>query len=107
MKTIGVIGGSGLYKLDGLKEIESIAIETPFGSPSDDLVVGRLGDSRMVFLPRHGRGHHIIPSEINYRANIYALKTLGVDFIISVSLQTSQKGCYSVIDMALKAWKSL
>ena len=91
MKTIGVIGGSGLYKLDGLKEIESIAIETPFGSPSDDLVVGRLGDSRMVFLPRHGRGHHIIPSEINYRANIYALKTLGVDFIISVSAVGSMK----------------
>jgi 5'-methylthioadenosine phosphorylase len=91
MKTIGVIGGSGLYKLDGLREIESIRIETPWGFPSDDLVVGILGDAKMVFLPRHGRGHHIIPSEINYRANIYALKKLGVDFIISVSAVGSMK----------------
>jgi 5'-methylthioadenosine phosphorylase len=91
MKTIGVIGGSGLYKLDGLREIESIRIETPWGYPSDDLVVGKLGDIKMVFLPRHGRGHHIIPSEINYRANIYALKKLGVDFIISVSAVGSMK----------------
>jgi 5'-methylthioadenosine phosphorylase len=91
MKTIGVIGGSGLYKLDGLREIESIRIETPWGFPSDDLVVGILGDAKMVFLPRHGRGHHIIPSEINYCANIYALKKLGVDFIISVSAVGSMK----------------
>lgn len=91
MKTIGVIGGSGLYELEGLREIESLGVETPWGLPSDDLVVGKLGDVRMVFLPRHGRGHKIIPSEINYRANIYALKKLGVDFIISVSAVGSMR----------------
>ncbi|MBI4229050.1 MAG: S-methyl-5'-thioadenosine phosphorylase [Deltaproteobacteria bacterium] len=91
MKTIGVIGGSGLYKLEGLTAIESMSIETPWGYPSDDLVIGKLGDAKMVFLPRHGRGHHITPSEINYRANIYALKKLGVNFIISVSAVGSMK----------------
>lgn len=91
MKTIGVIGGSGLYKLDGLTEIESIRVDTPWGYPSDDLVFGMLGETKMVFLPRHGRGHQIIPSEINYRANIYALKKLGVNFVISVSAVGSMK----------------
>jgi 5'-methylthioadenosine phosphorylase len=91
MKTIGVIGGSGLYKLEGFTEIESVRIKTPWGYPSDDLAIGKLGDAKMVFLPRHGRGHHIIPSEINYRANIYALKKLGVNFIISVSAVGSMK----------------
>jgi len=91
MKTVGVIGGSGLYELEGLKDIEFISVQTPWGKPSDDLVVGRLGDTKMVFLPRHGRGHRIIPSEINYRANIYAFKKLGANFIISVSAVGSMR----------------
>jgi len=91
MKTVGVIGGSGLYELEGLKDIEFISVQTPWGKPSDDLVVGRLGATKMVFLPRHGRGHRIIPSEINYRANIYAFKKLGANFIISVSAVGSMR----------------
>jgi len=71
MKTVGVIGGSGLYEIEGLTDVESISIDTPWGSPSDDLIVGTLGDTKMVFLPRHGRGHKLVPSEINFRANIY------------------------------------
>ncbi len=71
---IGVIGGSGLYEIDGLKEVEEISIDTPFGAPSDQFVTGRLGEARMVFLPRHGRGHRLLPSEVNYRANIYGMK---------------------------------
>jgi len=91
MKTIGVIGGSGLYQIENLSNIESIKVETPFGEPSDDLVAGRIGDVKLVFLPRHGRGHTIMPSEINYRANIYAMKKLGVQSIISVSAVGSMK----------------
>ncbi len=91
MKTIGVIGGSGLYQIENLSNIKSIKVETPFGEPSDDLVAGRIGDVKLVFLPRHGRGHTIMPSEINYRANIYAMKKLGVQSIISVSAVGSMK----------------
>ncbi len=91
MKTVGVIGGSGLYEMNGLTDIHSIKVETPWGNPSDELVVGKLGGTEMVFLPRHGRGHKIMPSEINYRANIYALKKLGVKWIISVSAVGSMK----------------
>ena len=91
MKTIGVIGGSGLYQIENLSNIKSIKVETPFGEPSDDLVSGRIGDVKLVFLPRHGRGHTIMPSEINYRANIYAMKKLGVQSIISVSAVGSMK----------------
>jgi len=82
---IGVVGGSGLYEMEGLKEVREERVETPFGEPSDLLVTGRLGDARLVFLPRHGRGHRLLPSEVNYRANIYALKKLGVEQVISVS----------------------
>lgn len=82
--SIGVIGGSGLYEIDGLTDIEEVALATPFGEPSDSFVVGRLGDVRMVFLPRHGRGHRISPSEINYRANIWGMKRLGVNRILGV-----------------------
>jgi len=91
MKTIGVIGGSGLYELEGLEDVESKKVETPWGDPSDRLVIGKLGDTMMVFLPRHGRGHRILPSEINYRANIYALKKLGVSFIVSISAVGSMR----------------
>src|SRR5882724_513132 len=91
MRTIGVIGGSGLYEIDGLTQIERVAMSTPFGDPSDAYVVGRLGDARLVFLPRHGRGHRILPHEINVRANIHGMKQLGVEFIVSVSAVGSMK----------------
>jgi len=91
MKTVGIIGGSGLYEMEGLTDVETVSVETPWGMPSDDLAVGKLGDVRLVFLPRHGKGHKLIPSEINYRANIYALKKIGVEWIISVSAVGSMK----------------
>ena len=88
---LGVIGGSGIYDLDKLTGVEHVSVETPYGAPSDDLLIGRLGATKMVFLPRHGRGHRIAPSEINYRANIWALKKLGVTQVISVSAVGSMK----------------
>lgn len=88
---IGVIGGSGLYEMEGLEQIEHVTIPTPFGDPSDAIVTGVLNGVRMAFLPRHGRGHRYLPSEVNYRANIYALKLLGVERIISVSAVGSLK----------------
>jgi 5'-methylthioadenosine phosphorylase len=86
-----VIGGSGLYDLPDLTEIERVRVETPFGAPSDELLVGRIGDARMVFLPRHGRGHRIPPDQVPSRANIHALKQLGVEWIIAVSAVGSMK----------------
>ncbi len=88
---IGVIGGSGLYEIEGLTDVKKITVDTPFGSPSDVYVTGRLDGARMVFLPRHGRGHRLLPSEVNYRANIYGMKTLGVEQIISVSAVGSMR----------------
>jgi 5'-methylthioadenosine phosphorylase len=82
---IGVIGGSGLYQMDGLKAVRQVAVSTPFGKPSDKLVRGRLGDGELVFLPRHGKGHRWLPTEVNFRANIFAMKKLGVERIISIS----------------------
>jgi len=82
---VGVIGGTGLYDIEGLTNIKEVALETPFGKPSDTIVVGRLGQVGIVFLPRHGRGHRIIPTEIPSRANIYALKSLGVEHIIAIN----------------------
>ena len=82
---IGVIGGSGFYQMEGLTDVEEIEVDTPFGKPSDSLVLGTLEGARVVFLPRHGVGHRLLPSEINVRANIYALKSLGVEWIISAS----------------------
>ena len=82
---IGVIGGSGLYQMAGLQRVRQVAVTTPFGKPSDRLVRGRLGDAELIFLPRHGKGHRWLPTEINFRANIFALKKLGVERIISVS----------------------
>ena len=90
-RTLGVIGGSGLYGLDGLEDVERRKIDTPFGAPSDELLIGRLGDARLVFLPRHGRGHRILPNEVNSRANILAMKQLGVEWIISISAVGSMK----------------
>jgi 5'-methylthioadenosine phosphorylase len=80
-----VIGGSGLYDMEALTDVKEYAIRTPFGDPSDAIVVGALADQRVAFLPRHGRGHRILPTEVNSRANIFALKTLGVERILSVS----------------------
>jgi len=81
---LGVIGGSGLYDLPGIEGVRAVRVTTPFGVPSDDLRTGRLGGVEVAFVPRHGRGHTILPSEINFRANIYALKELGVEFLVSV-----------------------
>jgi 5'-methylthioadenosine phosphorylase len=82
---IAVIGGSGVYQIESLTSVEEVRLTTPFGDPSDAIVLGTLAGVRMAFLPRHGRGHRITPTEVNSRANIYALKTLGVERIISVS----------------------
>lgn len=88
---IGVIGGSGLYEMEGLTDIGTVSLETPFGNPSDEYITGVLDGVRMVFLPRHGKGHRLLPSEVNYRANIYGMKKLGVTRIISVSAVGSMK----------------
>jgi 5'-methylthioadenosine phosphorylase len=88
---IGVIGGSGLYAMPGLTELEQIRITTPFGEPSDAFLTGRLDGKRMVFLPRHGVGHRILPHEINFRANLWGMKHLGVDRLLSVSAVGSMK----------------
>ena len=88
---IGVIGGSGLYEIEGLSNIEEVAVSTPFGDPSDLYITGILDGVKLVFLPRHGRGHKFLPSEVNYRANIYGMKKLGVERIISVSAVGSMK----------------
>jgi 5'-methylthioadenosine phosphorylase len=83
--TIGVIGGSGIYAMGGLTGAREVRVKTPFGDPSDVIVLGQLEGKRVAFLARHGRGHRILPSEINFRANVYAMKLLGVERIISVS----------------------
>lgn len=88
---VGVIGGSGLYEIEGLTDLQEVQVDTPFGRPSDSYVTGFLNDIKMVFLPRHGRGHRLLPSEVPYRANIYGMKKLGVDRIISVSAVGSMK----------------
>jgi 5'-methylthioadenosine phosphorylase len=82
---IAIIGGSGLYEIEGIKKIDEIKIKTPWGFPSDSIIIGDLAGVRCAFLPRHGRGHRILPGEINSRANIYALKALGVEQIVSIS----------------------
>ena len=88
---IGVIGGSGLYQMEGLTNIEEVRVKTPFGDPSDAITIGTLGKEQIAFLPRHGRGHRILPTELPVQANIYALKSLGVEWIISVSAVGSLK----------------
>ncbi|HWP57772.1 MAG TPA: S-methyl-5'-thioadenosine phosphorylase [Candidatus Acidoferrales bacterium] len=84
-KVVGVIGGTGLYRMGGLDNVQEIGLETPFGAPSDCYVRGSIGDVELVFLPRHGRGHRFLPTEVNYRANIFGMKKLGVEWIIAVS----------------------
>src|SRR5678809_174869 len=91
---IGIIGGSGLYQIESLVDPEELRIETPFGPPSDLLIAGHIAGRRVFFLPRHGRGHRILPTELNHRANIYAMKKLGVAWLISVSAVGSLQGRY-------------
>src|SRR5271163_926901 len=88
---LGVIGGSGFYQMKGLDKVELMELETPFGRPSDPFYQGRIGDIEVVFLARHGRGHRILPSEINYRANVFGMKQLGVTHLVSVSTAGSLK----------------
>ncbi|MGD2077017.1 MAG: S-methyl-5'-thioadenosine phosphorylase [Chloroflexota bacterium] len=92
---IAVIGGSGLYDMDGLTDVERRRPMTPYGKPSDEITIGRLHGARLAFLPRHGRGHVLMPSEVPYRANIFALKTLGVRYIIAVSACGSLREAYA------------
>jgi 5'-methylthioadenosine phosphorylase len=100
---LAVIGGSGLYDIDGLEDVEEIEVDTPFGPPSDAIVRGRLGETTLLFLPRHGRGHRIAPHQIPFRANICAAKTLGATHLVSISAVGSMKeaiepGDFVVVD---------
>ena len=98
---VGVIGGSGLYELEGLQDARWVKVRTPFGPPSDAYRVGRLGATTVVFLSRHGRGHRLSPSDINYRANIYGLKALGARSVISVSAVGSMKENIPPLDLVV------
>jgi 5'-methylthioadenosine phosphorylase len=98
---IGVIGGSGLYEIEGLERVREVAVRTPFGAPSDALILGEVDGVRVAFLSRHGRGHLRNPTEINYRANIYALKSVGVSRVISVSAVGSMKEALKPGDVAV------
>lgn len=98
---IGIIGGSGLYHIEGFTDQKWIRVRTPFGPPSDDLLTGQLAGREVVFLPRHGRGHRLLPSELNHRANLWAMKKLGVAWIISVSAVGSLQARYRPCDIVL------
>ncbi|MBZ5561911.1 MAG: S-methyl-5'-thioadenosine phosphorylase [Acidobacteriia bacterium] len=98
---IGIIGGSGLYSLPGIERVREVRLSTPFGKPSDAYVLGTFEGRKVAFLARHGRGHVILPSELNFRANIYGFKKLGVERIISVSAVGSLREDYRPMDMAL------
>lgn len=98
---IGIIGGSGLYKMEALKDVEEVQLETPFGPPSDALIVGTLDGTPVAFLARHGRNHHLMPSELPFRANIHAMKQLGVEYLISASAVGSLKEEAKPLDMVV------
>ena len=98
---VGVIGGSGLYALPGLDDVRWRKVRTPFGDPSDEYCEGRLGDRRVVFLSRHARGHRLMPTELNYRANIWGLKSLGVEWVVSVSAVGSMKEHIRPLDLVI------
>lgn len=98
---IGIIGGSGLYKMDALENVQEIKLTTPFGDPSDNLIVGELAGATVAFLARHGRNHHLIPSELPFRANIHAMKQLGVEYLISASAVGSLKEAVKPLDMVI------
>jgi 5'-methylthioadenosine phosphorylase len=101
LPSIGIIGGSGLYSMPGFKAEREVAVETPFGSPSDNYIVGELEGHEVAFLARHGRGHRISPSELNFRANIYGMKTLGVERIVSLSAVGSLKEEHKPLDFVI------
>jgi 5'-methylthioadenosine phosphorylase len=98
---IGILGGSGLYQMKGLEDVQELTIDTPYGSPSDLIVTGRLADVPVAFLARHGRGHRLLPSEVPYRANIHALKQLGVRYLVSVSAVGSLCEAMRPLDVVL------
>ena len=98
---IGIIGGSGLYEIEGFQDAREVAVETPFGAPSDRLMVGRLEGRSVAFLARHARGHRILPSELNFPANVFAMKLLGVQAILSVSAVGSLKETYAPLHMVI------
>lgn len=98
---IGIIGGSGLYKMDALTDVREVVVDTPFGAPSDALIVGTLAGATVAFLARHGRNHHLMPAELPFRANIYAMKSLGVEYLISASAVGSLKEEMKPLDMVV------
>jgi 5'-methylthioadenosine phosphorylase len=98
---IGIIGGSGLYKMDALQNIQEVTLSTPFGDPSDALIVGQLEGATVAFLARHGRNHHLLPSELPFRANIHAMKQLGVEYLISASAVGSLKEAAKPLDIVI------
>ena len=98
---VGIIGGSGLYSMPGLTGLKEVALDTPFGQPSDPYMVGELDGRPVAFLARHGKGHRISPSELNFRANIYGMKMLGVEFILSVSAVGSLKEEHKPTDFVI------
>src|SRR5258705_8651828 len=98
---IGMIGGSGLYQMPELTNVQEVHVDTPFGSPSDSFIIGTLENERVAFLPRHGRGHRLTPTEVPFRANIYAMKLLGVERILSASAVGSLQEKYATLDMVI------
>ncbi len=98
---IGIIGGSGLYQMSALNNVREVSIDTPFGKPSDNLIAGNLDGVEVVFLARHGRNHHLTPSEVPYRANIYAMKQIGVEYLISASAVGSLQAEVKPLDLVL------
>jgi 5'-methylthioadenosine phosphorylase len=98
---IGIIGGSGLYKMEALKNVEEVRLHTPFGDPSDALIVGDLDGNKVAFIARHGRHHHLTPSEVPYRANIHAMKQMGVEYLISASAVGSLQAEVKPLDLVL------
>ena len=98
---VGIIGGSGLYQMPELRDVEEVKIDTPFGAPSDAFIIGTLEAERVAFLPRHGRGHRFTPTEVPYQANIYAMKLLGVERILSASAVGSLQEKYAPLDMVI------
>jgi 5'-methylthioadenosine phosphorylase len=98
---IGIIGGSGLYQMDGLTDVTEVSVDTPFGKPSDNFILGTLEGQRVAFLARHSRGHKLLPTELPFRANIYALKLLGVEWIISASAVGSLQEQYAPTDIVV------
>ena len=100
-KIVGIMGGSGLYEMEGLEDVQTISLKTPFGDPSDSFFVGHLEGVKVAFLPRHGKGHRIQPSSLNFKANIYGMKMIGVQWIIGVSAVGSMKESIHPGDMVI------